>query len=285
MRRSMKAEIWRMAGVLTFAILCVAMIATVNPASAKKGGGGGGGGGDTPPVLPIVALFEDDGDDNNGLDQITMNGPLPITDAEESDTNGHSHLAQTGNFTLQLGGGSRKKAKESDRELTFDFEGNPILQLDEMFMPINRKYCRDGDPDGDPSTCSSADQWYNSPGDGTQPGLREMEAGEDVPVSVSLWPREGLDYRMSCTESSNDTFGTEASDVTEFATARCIAEVDGAPGTCQQWAIFGEGDTLSCGLWLDGSMVGVFDMNFRLQLCREDIAGVADDCLGLWPGP
>ena len=285
------------------ATVLVAAMFTVNPqpAHAGKGGGKPGGGGDAPPVLPVTALFEDDG-------RITITdgtgGPveIPLTDAGLSQTNGHSHLPQTGNYTLQLGGGKGKKTTASDRELTFDFSGvlsgaepadNP-LRLNEMFMAFNRKYCRVASNSSDLGygVCP-ADQWFNSGDDGSQPGLRDMQnmqVGEKAVVGVSMRPRVGPDYVMYCSESSNDTFGTAASDVTEFATAECMDEVDPSidgdvyPG-CKHWLVYGDdrngdGGAMSCGLWLGDSMVGVFDMDFRLQLCREDTTA---DCTAPWP--
>ncbi len=234
---------------------------------------------------------------------------IPLTDAELSEQGGWSHLAQTGNYTLQLGGGrNSKKTEASLREVTFDFRfllddgsvpaDNPIRKS-HLFMPMGRKYCRQPNGDG---TCP-ADQWFGSNSDGSQPGYRDMATGETVPVSVSLWPSwDPVNYRMACTESSSGSFGTEASDHTAFAEATCLGQVlvggiagmqhpDAYPG-CVQWLVEGAyrnnptepptvpptvpeppTDAMRCGLWLNGNKVGVFDMGFRLHLCREDDDG------------
>ncbi len=287
MRRIKTPDLWRMTGVLASAALCAAIIANLASLSSAKGKPNNGGGSETPAELPIAAIFETAGED--GVARITMDGSSLLTDAGLDNTNGYSHLAQTGNYTIQLGGGKGRKTTPSDRELTFDFSDpvsilNPSglpaddsLQLNEMFMAINRKYCRQPNGDG---TCPAA-EWFNSPGDGSQPGLREMEAGQAVPVSISMRPRwSGPDYQMYCTESSNDTFGTNASGDTEFAVAECVAEVADSPGNCQQWLIRGTDRrtdaTMACGLWLDGTRVGIFDMDFRLHLCLED-GGTAEN--------
>jgi hypothetical protein len=280
-------RISKTAGILAAAAVGVAMIAWVAPANAAKGGNGGGkpddgGGSETQAIVPIVALFE-----STGHITITLpTGPLtPLSDDALSANNGHSHLSQNGNYTLQLGGGRRKNAKRSDRELTFDFTDvvfgdspEDSLELRELFLPMNRKYCRQIDYSGPTPTCPE-DQWFDSYADGSQPGYQAMEIGKPVPVSISLWPRTGPDYRMVCTESSNDQFGMAASLDTEFATAACVRV--GSANTCEQWVIYGNdrnanGENMDCGLWLDGVKQGVFNMDFRLHLCLEDEFGNPD---------
>jgi len=287
-------RISKTAGVLTVAAVGVAMIALVGQASAAKpdkpgGQPGGGGGSETPAIVPIAAIFESTGHITITLPNQT---PLePLTDDALSANDGHSHLSQNGNYTLQLGGGKGRKAKHSDRELTFDFTdrisgSSPVssLELRELFLPMNRKYCRqwvdhDEDPDT-PPTCP-ANQWFNSYADGSQPGYQDMEEFETIPVSVSLRPRAGDDYRMVCTESSNDQFGTAASVDTEFATAECLRV--GSTDKCEQWVVYGdsinrngEESNMDCGLWLDDVKQGVFNMDFTLHLCLEDESGSPD---------
>ncbi len=314
--------------VVAVFIMAAVVVMPINAAKngkGKPGSGDGDSGSGTPPVIAITALFAPWDDDSNGPWRITITDPndeitetkdyleplaLPLTDAELSVQGGWSHLAETGNYTLQLGGGRNpKKATPSQREITFDFGAefllddgsvpvdNPIRKS-HLFMPMNRKYCRDGDPDGDPNTCSSPDQWFNSGLNNFQPGYRDMATSETVPVSVSLWPRWDPDnYRMACTESSSGSFGTAASEHTAFAEATCLGQVDedahpdAYPG-CVQWRVKGAyrnnpteppteppTDAMRCGLWLDGNQVGVFDMDFRLHLCREDDEGNPyDEC-------
>lgn len=294
MRNPKMADLWRTAGVLATAVLCTVLIANLASVSSAKGKPGG-----SSSERPVVAVFEPTGE-TDGPARITMDDAGPITDAIESNTNGFSHLAGgTGNYTLKFGGGNGRKAAVSDRQLTFSFldesvAGAPVevvtLVLNDLFMAMNRKYCRDGAPDDDPNAkaCSAANQWFNSPDSGIQPGLREMEEGQTAPVSISMRAGDGSGYHMYCTESSNDTFGSSAAN-TEFAVAECMAEVDGSPGECRQWLVHGtERRTdakMACGLWLDGSRVGdVFDMDFRLNLCLEDGGAAENACWAIAAG-
>ncbi len=305
----------RWTGIFVAVALCIMAVAIVTPINAAKGGngkggGGGGGGKPDPGFTSVIAVFEP----TNIAGSTTITGStkfdLPFMDAfNEYDIDpddeiaplggGHSHFANTGNFTMSLGKSKGKTITRSDETLHLGFLLPPVWIPDSiyptsvvsnyLFLALNRQYCHDGDPDNDddPDTCSPPDQWNFSAADGSRPGLQHMKEG-DLPVPVSVTIRgettAGNDFEMQCTEAREQFLGTE------FATAKCVEQPDG--GVCEKWSVEGldrkvdpdgtgtgvvyADNKFACGL-LAGGLQGYFDMPFKLTLYLDaNSNGVAD---------